>query len=76
MAAVIYGTAALRLLMYGTEELPFRSAHLGTRVGAAWWGIEEEADDERVALRDEEAAELVEPESAVDAWGRLSELES
>lgn len=76
MAAVVNGTAALRLLVHGTEKLPFRRAHLGACAGAARRRVEEEADDERVALRDEEAAELVEPESAIDAGGRLGELES
>lgn len=75
MAAVIYGTAALRLLVYSTEKLPFGGAHLGAGVGAAWRAIEEEADYEGVALRDEEAAELIEPEGAIDAVRRLGELE-
>ena len=70
MTAVVNGTAALGLLVYGAEELPLGSAHLGARVCTAWRGVEEEADDERVALGDEEAAELVEPDGSVDAvWG-------
>ena len=51
--------------MHGAEELPLRGAHLRARRGAAGRGVEEEAHDEGVALGYEEAAELVEPESAV-----------
>lgn len=76
MAAVIYGTAALRLLVYGTEKLPFGGAHLGAGVCAARRAVEEEAADEGVALRDKEATELVEPEGAVDAIRGLGELQS
>lgn len=76
VAAVIYGTAALRCFVYGTEKLPFGGAHLGAGVCAAGGAVEEEAADEGVALRDEEAAELVEPEGAVDAIRRLGELQS
>lgn len=62
--------------MHGTEELPFGGAHLGAGVCAARRAVEEETADEGVALRDEEAAELVEPEGAVDAMRRLGELQS
>lgn len=74
MAAVVNGTAALRLLVHSAEKLPFRRAHLGTCAGAAWRRVEEEANNERVALRDEEAAKLVQPEGAVDTRRRLGEL--
>ena len=75
VAAVVDGAAALGLLVDGAEELPLGGAHLGAGGGAAGGCIEEEADDEGVALRDEEAAELVEPEGAVDAGGWLGELD-
>lgn len=74
MTAIVNGAAALGLLVYGAEELPLGSAHLGARVCAAWWGVEEEADDERVALRDEEAAKLVEPDGPVNAVWWLRKL--
>lgn len=74
VTAVVDRTAALRLLVDGTQKLPLRGAHLGTRAGAAGRLIEEEADDERVALGNEETAEFVEPDGAVDAGGRLREL--
>lgn len=61
VAAVVDGAAALGLLVDGAQELPLGGAHLGARRGAAGGGVEEEADDEGVALGDEEAAELVEP---------------
>lgn len=75
VAAVVDGAAALGLLVDGAEELPLGGAHLGTRAGATGRRVEEEADDERVALRDEEATELVEPDGAVDARRGLSELQ-
>lgn len=59
VAAVVDGAAALGLLMNGAEELPLGGAHLGASTRAAGWRIEEETDDEGVALRDEEAAELI-----------------
>lgn len=76
MTAVVDGAAALGLLVNSAEKLPLGGAHFGTCVGATWRCVEEEAHDERVALRDEEAAELVEPEGTVDAWRRLGELVS
>ena len=74
VAAIVDGAAALGLLVDGAEELPLGGAHLGTRVGAAGRRVEEEADNEGVALRDEEAAELVEPQRPVDTRRRLREL--
>jgi len=50
MAAVVNGATALRLLMHSTEKLPFGSAHLGARVRTAWRGVEEEPNDQGVAL--------------------------
>lgn len=50
VAAVVYGTAALGLIVHGAEELPLGGAHLGTCAGAAGGRVEEEADDEGVAL--------------------------
>ena len=73
VAAVVDGAAGFRGVVHGAQELPLRGAHLRARGGAAGRGVEEEADDEGVALRDEEAAELVEPEGAVDARGRRGE---
>lgn len=75
VAAVVDGAAALGLLMNGAEKLPLGGAHLGAGVCAAGRRVEEEADDEGVALRDEEAAELVEPDCAVNTVGGLGELE-
>ena len=74
MAAIIDGAAALGLLMYGAQELPLGGTHLGARRGAAGRGVEEKPHDERVALGDEEAAELVKPECAVDTRRGLREL--
>lgn len=75
VAAVVDGAAALGLLVHGAEELPLRRAHFRTRIGAAGRRVEQEADDEGVALRDEEAAEFVEPEGSVDGWRRGGELD-
>lgn len=66
MAAVVNGTAALRLLVDGAKELPLGSTHLGTGGGATGRGVEQKPDDEGVALRNEEPAQLVQPEGAVD----------
>lgn len=66
VTAIVDGTAALWLLVDGAEKLPLRCSHLGTCVGAARRCVKEEADDERVALRYEEAAELVEPQRSID----------
>jgi hypothetical protein len=49
--------------------LPFAGAHLRAGSGGAGRVVEEEAHDQVVALVGEEAAELVEPEGAVDALG-------
>jgi hypothetical protein len=74
VTAVVDGAAALGLFVHSAEELPFGSAHFRARVRTAWRGVEEEANDQGVALRDEEAAELIEPDSPVDAIGRCREL--
>lgn len=66
VAAVVDGAAGLGGVVHGAQELPLRGAHLRARGGAAGRRVEEEADDEGVALGDQEAAELVEPEGAVD----------
>lgn len=72
MAAVVDGAARLGLVVYGTEKLPLRGAHLGTGRSAAGRGVKKKADDEAVALRYEEAAQLIEPQRAVDARRRRS----
>lgn len=46
--------------------MPLRGAHLWARVETAGRRVEEESHNEAVALCDEEAAELVEPEALVD----------
>lgn len=74
VTAVVDGAAALGLLVHSAEELPFGSAHFRARARTAWGGVEEEANDQGVALRDEEAAELIEPDGPVDAIGRCREL--
>lgn len=76
VAAIVDGAAALGLFVDGAEKLPFRCAHLGARAGATRGRIKQEANNERVALRYEEAAQLVEPDGTVDAGWRLCELES
>ena len=75
MAAVVNGATALRLLMHSTKKLPFRSAHLRARVRTAWRGVEEETNDQGVALRDEEAAEFIEPDGSVHAARRCRKLQ-
>jgi hypothetical protein len=69
MATIINRTARFRLLVHRAEELPFTSPHLGTGQGGAGRGVEEEADEEGIALLDYETGEFVEPEGAVDGWG-------
>lgn len=66
MAAVVNGTAALGLVVYSAEKLPLGGAHFGAGDRRAWRGVEEKAYDQAIALGDEEAAELIEPEGAVD----------
>lgn len=74
MTAVVDRAAALGLLMNSAEELPFRCAHLGACRGGAGRCVEKEPYDQGVALRDEEAAELVEPEGSIDTGWWLCEL--
>ena len=75
VAAVVDCAAALGLLVDGAQELPLRGPHLGARGRAARGVVEQEPHDEGVALRDEESAELVEPDGAFDARGGLGQLE-
>jgi hypothetical protein len=73
MATIIDRAAALRGLVHRAQELPFRGAHLGAGGRGTGGAVEEEADDEVVAFVYQEAAELVEPEGAVDAVGGCGE---
>lgn len=75
VTAVVDGAAGLGLLVYGAEELPFGGAHFGAGARAAGGCVEEEADNEGVALRDEKAAELVKPYRPFDAGRWLSQQE-
>lgn len=75
VAAVVNRTTALRLLVNGAEKLPLGGTHLGASASATGWCVEQETNDERVALGNQEAAELVKPEGTVDAGGRLSQLQ-
>lgn len=59
MATVVDGAAGARLLVDGAQELPFRCTHFGTCDGATSGCVEKKADNETVALSNEEAAELV-----------------
>jgi hypothetical protein len=74
VAAVVDGAATLGLLVDGAEKLPFRGSHFGTCLRATRRGIEEEANDELVALGDEESAQLIEPNGSVDASRWLGKL--
>lgn len=74
VAAVVDGAAALGLLVNGAQELPLGRAHLGTGRGAARGRVEQEAHDEGVASGDEESAELVEPDGAIDGGGGCGKL--
>lgn len=69
VTAVVDGAAALGGLVDGAQELPLAGAHLRAGGGGAGGFVEEEADDQVVALVGEEAAEFVEPQGAVDALG-------
>jgi hypothetical protein len=51
----------------GTEELPLAGAHFGAGSCRAWWIVEEEANDQVIALVYEEAAKFVEPEGTVNS---------
>jgi hypothetical protein len=73
MATIVNRAAGFRGLVHRAQELPFRGAHLGAGSRRTWGAVEEKADDEVVAFVDEEAAELVEPEGAVDAVGGCGE---
>lgn len=75
VAAVVDSATTLGLLVDGAQKLPLGGAHLGTGGGTAGRRVEEEADDEVVALRDEEAAELVEPQGPIDRRWRRRELD-
>lgn len=52
--------------MYRAQKLPLRGAHFRAGLGAAWWRVEKEAHNQRVALCNEKAAELIEPKVAID----------
>lgn len=69
MAAVVNRAATLGGLVHGAQELPFAGAHLRAGGGGAGRAVEEKAYDQVVALVREEAAELIEPKGAVDAFG-------
>ena len=75
VAAVIDGATGLGRIVYGAEVLPFRGAHLGAGLSGARWGFGEEGDDEVVGTLGEEAAELIEPERALDVLRGLGEDE-
>ena len=59
--------------MDGAEELPLAGAHFGAGSCRAWWIIEEEANDQVVALVYEKAAEFVEPKGTVNTVGLCSD---
>lgn len=74
VAAVVDGAAALGLVVHGAQELPLGRAHLRAGGGRAGRHVKQEPHDQAVALRDQEPAELVEPERAVDAGRGRGEL--
>jgi len=51
----------------GAEELPLAGAHFRAGSGRAWRIVEEETNDQIIALINEETAEFVEPESTVNS---------
>ena len=59
VAAVVDCATRFGRVVYRAQVLPLGSAHLGAGARAAGGCVEEEADDEGGALRDEEAAELI-----------------
>ena len=67
MAAIVDSAAGLWWVVHRTEILPLRGAHFRAVGRGAGRVVAKEADDQEVCLLYEEAAELVEPESAVDA---------
>lgn len=74
VAAVVDGATTLGLVVYGAQELPLGGAHLGASRLGARRGIEEEADYQIVALHNQEATELVEPQCLVNARRRRRDL--
>lgn len=67
MTTIIDRTAALGCVVNGAEKLPFARTHFGACVRAAWWSIKQEAHDKAIALADQKAAKLVEPECLIGA---------
>jgi hypothetical protein len=65
VTAVVDGTAILGRLVHGTQELPLARTHFGARGCAARRGIEQEADDQAVALSNQEPAQLIQPQGFV-----------
>lgn len=61
VTAVVNSAAALGNFVDGAEKLPFACAHLRAGGGAAGWSVEKKADNQAVALSDEESTELVKP---------------
>lgn len=68
MAAVINSTTALWRFVYRAEELPLTGSHFGACCGRTWGIVEQESDNEIVALVYEEAAEFVKPERTINTF--------
>ena len=66
VAAVVDCAAALWCIMHGTQKLPLARSHLRAGGGAAGRLIEQETNNEVVALCNQKAAKLVQPDRLID----------
>ncbi len=72
MAAVIDGAARLGWIMHCAEVLPFRGTHLGACCGRTRWSFTKEGNDQVIDLNHQQAANLVQPQCAINAFRRSS----
>jgi hypothetical protein len=66
MTTIVDGAAGLRRVVYCTEILPFRCPHFRTALSRAWGCVGEEGNEDVVGFDGKEAAELVQPEIAIE----------
>ena len=66
MTAVIYGAAGLRRVVDCAEILPLGGTHFRTALCRAWGLVGKESHEDVIGFNGEEAAELVQPQIAVE----------
>ena len=71
MTAVVYGAAGFWGVVYGAEILPLGGTHFRTARRRTGRFVSEKSNDDIVGFDGEEAAELVQPQIAVERSRRL-----